>query len=616
MTPHAQTGRAMSASTDAPRRLTVADIAKRYADGQRLPMLTAYDYPTAQILDEAGIPLLLVGDSLGQVLLGYESTVRVTMTEMLHHTKAVVRGSQRALVIGDMPFLTYATVDEALENAGRFLQEAGAQAVKVEGGVRSARIIEALVKAGIPVMGHIGWTPQAQHGMGGKVKVQGKDRTQARALLADALAVQEAGAFSIVLELVPGPARRGDHRPAAHPDDRHRGRPAAAAARSRSSPTCSASATSCRATRGRTRTCARRSATRRGRTPPTSRRARSRATRRRSGWTTRSSTRRWAAARRDRASGIDPGWRASRSTATSRALDAWRMPQPAATTRVVRTRAELRDALADVAAAGRARADDGLAARGPPRADAAGARRQRRRSSSRSSSTRASSTRRPTTRSTRATRPATSRSARPRASTSSSRRPVEEIYPPGFDTTVSVGAVAQPLEGAARPGHFDGVATVVAILFDLVGAERAYFGQKDAQQVMVIRQMARDLAIGTEVVTCPTVREPDGLALSSRNVHLSPAERRRGARSCAGRCSPLGRRVGARASARRRRCCATRCATVLATEPLANVEYVSVADGDDARRARRRSTARRSLSLAVRFGDDPADRQRDPRRRC
>jgi 3-methyl-2-oxobutanoate hydroxymethyltransferase len=193
----------MSASTDAPRRLTVADIAKRYADGQRLPMLTAYDFPTAQILDEAGIPLLLVGDSLGQVLLGYESTVRVTMTEMLHHTKAVVRGSQRSMVIGDMPFLTYSSVDEALENAGRFLQEAGAQAVKVEGGVRSARIIEGLVKAGIPVMGHIGWTPQAQHGMGGKVKVQGKDRTQARIQLADALAVQEAGAFSIVLELVP-----------------------------------------------------------------------------------------------------------------------------------------------------------------------------------------------------------------------------------------------------------------------------------------------------------------------------------------------------------------------------------------------------------------------------
>ncbi len=193
----------MSATNDTPRRLTVADIAKRYADGGRLPMLTAYDFPTARILDDAGIPLILVGDSLGQVMLGYESTVRVTMDEMLHHTKAVVRGTQRALIIGDMPFLSYASVDEALDNAGRFLQEAGGQAVKVEGGVRSARIIEAMVKAGIPVQGHIGWTPQAAHGMGGKVRVQGKDRTQARAMLTDALAVQEAGAFSIVLELMP-----------------------------------------------------------------------------------------------------------------------------------------------------------------------------------------------------------------------------------------------------------------------------------------------------------------------------------------------------------------------------------------------------------------------------
>jgi 3-methyl-2-oxobutanoate hydroxymethyltransferase len=193
----------MSASTDPVRRLTVADIAKLYADGTRLPMLTAYDYPTAQILDQAGIPMLLVGDSLGQVLLGYDSTIRVTMTEMLHHTKAVVRGAQRALVIGDMPFLSYASIDEGLENAGRFLQEGGAQAVKIEGGTRSARTIEALVRSGIPVMGHIGWTPQAQHGLGGKVRVQGKTAEQARALLADALAVQEAGAFSIVLELVP-----------------------------------------------------------------------------------------------------------------------------------------------------------------------------------------------------------------------------------------------------------------------------------------------------------------------------------------------------------------------------------------------------------------------------
>jgi 3-methyl-2-oxobutanoate hydroxymethyltransferase len=193
----------MSASSEPVRRLTVADIGRMHADGERLPMLTAYDYPTARILDEAGIPLLLVGDSLGQVLLGYDSTVRVTMSEMLHHTGAVVRGTRRALVVGDMPFLSYSSPEEAVENAGRFLREAGATAVKIEGGVRSARIVEALVRAGIPVMGHIGWTPQSQHGLGGKVHVQGRSREAARALLSDAVAVQEAGAFAIVVELVP-----------------------------------------------------------------------------------------------------------------------------------------------------------------------------------------------------------------------------------------------------------------------------------------------------------------------------------------------------------------------------------------------------------------------------
>src|SRR5262245_44986533 len=185
------------------QRLTVADLSKQYADGPRIAMLTAYDYPSAKVLDEAGIPFILVGDSVGTVLLGYDSEIRVTMEDMLHHTAAVIRGTSRALVVGDMPFLSYSTPVEAVDNAGRFLQEAGAQAVKVEGGVRSARIIEAIVRAGIPVMGHIGWTPQSKHALGGKVRVQGKTSDRARNLLGDALAVQEAGAFSIVLELVP-----------------------------------------------------------------------------------------------------------------------------------------------------------------------------------------------------------------------------------------------------------------------------------------------------------------------------------------------------------------------------------------------------------------------------
>ena len=192
----------MSASSEIVRRLTVGDIAKLHADGQRIPMLTAYDYPTAKLLDEAGIPLLLVGDSLGRAMLGYENEIPVSMTDMLHHTAAVTRGARRALVVGDMPFLSYATPDTAVANAGRFLAEAGAQAVKVEGGVRTQRTIEAIVKAGIPTMGHIGWTPQAANAAG-KVRVVGKSREQARTLLHDALVVQEAGAFGIVLELVP-----------------------------------------------------------------------------------------------------------------------------------------------------------------------------------------------------------------------------------------------------------------------------------------------------------------------------------------------------------------------------------------------------------------------------
>ncbi|MEO8437960.1 MAG: pantoate--beta-alanine ligase [Chloroflexota bacterium] len=173
-----------------------------------------------------------------------------------------------------------------------------------------------------------------------------------------------------------------------------------------------------------------------------------------------------------------------------------------------------------------------------------------------------------------------------------------EVYPPGFDTIVSVGAVAQPLEGAARPGHFDGVATVVAILFDLVGADRAYFGQKDAQQVMVIRQMARDLAIPTEVIACPTVREPDGLALSSRNVHLSTQERA---------AAPVLRRALLAARARweagERSAEALRDAMweTLTAVALADVDYVSVADGSTLAELDR-IEGPALLSMAVRFG--------------
>ncbi|MFH1651458.1 MAG: 3-methyl-2-oxobutanoate hydroxymethyltransferase [Chloroflexota bacterium] len=186
-------------------RVTVHQIKEMKAKGEKIAMLTAYDYSTARIVDAAGIPLILVGDSLGMVMLGYGSTIPVTMDEMLHHTRAVVRGSEKAMVIGDMPFMTYhVSTEEALRNAGRFLQEAGAQAVKLEGGVTVADKVRRIVDCGIPVMGHIGLTPQSINQLGGH-KIQGKTPEAAAKMLKDAKALEEAGAFAVVLETVPAP---------------------------------------------------------------------------------------------------------------------------------------------------------------------------------------------------------------------------------------------------------------------------------------------------------------------------------------------------------------------------------------------------------------------------
>jgi len=186
-------------------RITINQIKEMKQKGEKISMLTAYDYSTAKIIDEAGIPLILVGDSLGMVVLGYESTIPVTMEDMLHHTKAVVRGTKQALVVGDLPFMTYhVSIEDALRNAARFIQEADAQAVKLEGGVTVAEKIRRIVDCGIPVMGHIGLTPQSIHQFGG-FKVQGKTSEAASRLLEDARAVDEAGAFAVVLETVPAP---------------------------------------------------------------------------------------------------------------------------------------------------------------------------------------------------------------------------------------------------------------------------------------------------------------------------------------------------------------------------------------------------------------------------
>jgi 3-methyl-2-oxobutanoate hydroxymethyltransferase len=183
---------------------TVLDVQRFKDEHRRFAVITAYDFLSARILDEAGIPILLVGDSLGMVMLGYPTTLPVTLEDMLHHSKAVARGSRQALLVGDMPFMSYhVSVEQAVASAGRFLQEGGMHAVKLEGGGRIVEITRRLTELGIPVMGHLGLTPQFIHQMGG-FKVQGKNQAQAARILADAKALEQAGAFSLVLEGVPG----------------------------------------------------------------------------------------------------------------------------------------------------------------------------------------------------------------------------------------------------------------------------------------------------------------------------------------------------------------------------------------------------------------------------
>ena len=184
-------------------KTTVLTLKEQKQKGDKITMLTAYDYSTAKIMDEAGIECLLVGDSLGMVMLGYDSTIPVTMADMLHHTKAVARGAKNALVVADMPFMSYqVSAEDAVRNAGRLMQEGGAQAVKLEGGREVCGQISAITRASIPVMAHLGLTPQSVNALGG-YKGQAREAEAAHGLLLDALAVEEAGAFALVLECIP-----------------------------------------------------------------------------------------------------------------------------------------------------------------------------------------------------------------------------------------------------------------------------------------------------------------------------------------------------------------------------------------------------------------------------
>ena len=185
------------------KKVTIPELQSIKAKGEKITMLTAYDYPTAKIMDEVGIDMILVGDSLGMVVLGYESTLPVTMDEMIHHTKAVKRGTKNAFLVGDMPFMSYqASIEDAVYNAGRFMKEGGCDAVKLEGGAEVVKQAKAIFDAGIPVVGHLGLTPQSATKLGG-FKVQGKDAGAAKRIVDDALRLQDAGCFSIILECIP-----------------------------------------------------------------------------------------------------------------------------------------------------------------------------------------------------------------------------------------------------------------------------------------------------------------------------------------------------------------------------------------------------------------------------
>lgn len=185
------------------RKITTSTIRDMKRKGEKISVLTAYDYPTASIVDEAGVDIILVGDSLGMVVLGYDSTLPVTMDVMIHHTRAVSRAAKQAMIVGDMPFMSYqVSIEDALYNAGRFMQEAEAQGVKLEGGREVAETTRKITSAGIPVMAHLGLTPQSVHQLGG-YKVQGKEELSAKRILEDAKILEEAGAFSLVLECVP-----------------------------------------------------------------------------------------------------------------------------------------------------------------------------------------------------------------------------------------------------------------------------------------------------------------------------------------------------------------------------------------------------------------------------
>ncbi len=454
------------------------DLVEKARRGERIAMLTAYDATMARLLDRAGVDAILVGDSLGMVVLGHPTTIPVTMDAMVHHTAAVARGVRRALVIADMPFLSYQTgVSDAIRNAGRLIQEGGAAAVKIEGGRPVAEIAARIVETGIPVMGHVGLTPQSVHKIGG-FRRMGKTREEEEEILQDALALEKAGVFAVVLESIPPDAARRITDQLSIPT-----------IGIGAGPYCNGQVLVSYDALGLSPEMA----------PPFAKE-----------YARLSSFIVEAAARyvEEVHSGVFPapaggGPVVARTIAAMRAArhDARMLD---ARTGFVPTMGALHEGHAELIRRARAecdwvavsifvnpiqfdRADDFQAYPRTLEADIA--------------------------------------LCKELGVNVVFAPSAEEMYPRELLTSVEISRLTEKLCGAFRPGHFRGVATVVAKLLNIVQPDRAYFGEKDAQQLAAVERMVGDLNIPVEIVPVPTVREPDGLALSSRNRRLTPEDR-------------------------------------------------------------------------------------------
>ncbi|RXH58059.1 3-methyl-2-oxobutanoate hydroxymethyltransferase [Granulicella sibirica] len=479
-----------------PARITAHTLLEKKRQAQPITALTAYDYPTARLVDEAGIDVILVGDSLAMAVLGHEDTLSVTLDEILHHARAVSRAARTAFLIGDMPFGSYnVSLDESVRNALRFIKEAGMAAVKIEGGVHQAPLVERLTAAEIPVVGHIGLTPQAVHRMGG-YRVQGKTVEAMDTLAADALALERAGAVALVLEGIPREL-------------------AERITRSLSIPTIGIGAgPDCDGQILVFHDLFNFSFT-----------------------NTPKFVRRFGDATRLYREGIAQYRESVVARSFPSDAESYHLPgnSPAARTpgmRIATTIAEMRAACRELRHARGANSILGLVpTMGAIHEGHLSLVREARRSCD---VVTASIFVNPLQ-----FGPTEDFSRYPRTFEADCRLletagvdllfapGVGEMIPANATTAVEVAGISDRLDGSSRPGHFRGVATIVSKLFHIVQPDTAFFGQKDAAQVAVLRAMVRDLDMPVSLVACPTVRDADGLALSSRNRYLTEDQRQR-----------------------------------------------------------------------------------------